>query len=472
MRPAAFSPRHRKKMSWDNTPAPAGDFASAPAADEAWGSGAANATEHNGSDHGPDSTKCFSCGEMGHRAADCPTPREMTCRFCHQPGHMVKDCPDKPPMKCENCGQDGHMKYNCENARLINRDHVATISPEEAWAKIRNAVSDRDIDDVKDAVQEYVKALDGSVTYRDLQEGFINEGINLFIIPMERPLAPVFTNMDLQGNMGKKYTVSYRFSEKPNRPREAEAFPKSREELLARLDDAGEAVNSGRSLCHNCGELGHTFKHCTQDRVDKPDAPKIACSNCGEEGHRIRDCQQPRVDKFACRNCGYVKLVPFIACAALTRDDSKSGHKASDCEEPPNLDNVECRKCGERGHFSRDCPQAGPRGCHNCGQEGHISKDCDQPRNMDNVTCRNCEKTGHVSRDCPEPKDWSKVQCSNCQQYGHTKVRCQQAPADSDAFASQGYDAGTNVASGPVDDGWGPTATATSKTGASQDAGW
>ncbi|PFH60710.1 hypothetical protein XA68_10509 [Ophiocordyceps unilateralis] len=418
-------------MFWDN-PSTAAD---------------ADATEANGghdSSRGPDMAEngagtgaCYNCGEIGHRAADCPTPREVTCRYCNQPGHMVKDCPEKPAMMCENCGEEGHTKNRCENARKINRDHVATLSPDDAWAKIKRAVAERDMDDVKEAVQEYVKALEGAVTYRDLQEGLINEGINLFIIGIERPLAPVFTNMDLQGNMGKKFSISFRFSEKPDRPREAEAFPKSRDELLARLEDAGEVVNNGRSLCHNCGELGHVAKYCTQERVDKPEGPKITCTNCGEDGHRLRDCPQPRVDRFACRNCG------------------KSGHKATDCEEPANLDNVECRKCGETGHFSRDCPQAGPRGCRNCGQEGHIAKDCDQPRNMDNVICRNCEKTGHVSRDCPEPKDWSKVQCSNCQQYGHTKVRCQQPPAESEAFQDGGFDAAADNAGEPVNDTWG-----------------
>ncbi|UNI20711.1 hypothetical protein JDV02_006776 [Purpureocillium takamizusanense] len=337
--------------------------------------------------HAEAEAKCFNCGRKGHRVAECPEPRNMTCRYCKQDGHMVRDCPDKPPMVCSNCGQEGHLRNNCENARKVNRNQVADVSPDEAWAKIEKAAIERDVDDAKEAVQEYVKAVGGAITYRELQEDLLNKGVNLFLIGTERSLVTVFTNMDLQGNMGKKYSISYRFTDKPDRPREAESFPKSHEELLARLDDAGEIVNSGRSKCHNCGELGHVAKFCTQERTERPDQPKISCSNCNEEGHRLRDCPQPRVDKSACRNCG------------------KSGHRAADCEEPPNLDNVECRKCHEMGHFSKDCPQAGPRGCRNCGSEEHMARDCDQPRNMDLVTCRNCEKQGHMSRDCPEPKD-------------------------------------------------------------------
>lgn len=182
------------------------------------------------------------------------------------------------------------MRKNCENSRVINRDHIADVEPQEAIAKMKTACSERDVDDAKEAVQEYVKAVGGDVTYRELQSKFIEEGVNLWLIAAERQLVNVFTNMDLQGNTGKKYSISYRFSEKPERPREAESFPKSREELLERLDDAGEVVDSGLRKCTNCGELGHISKFCTQEKAEKSTAPIISCHNCGAEGHRIRDC--------------------------------------------------------------------------------------------------------------------------------------------------------------------------------------
>ncbi|KAI9167676.1 hexamer-binding HEXBP [Paramyrothecium foliicola] len=369
--------------------------------------------------------KCYGCGEPGHRRAECPSAGEMACRYCKQPGHLVKDCPDKPPMVCENCGEDDHMKKECQNARKIDRSRFVDISADEAWAKIKVAVSERDVDDAKEAVQEYVKALEGAPTYREIQENLIRDTVELWFIATERPLLGIFTNMDLQGNLRKKYTISYRFSENPSKPREKDGWPQNREELLERLDDAGEVVDSLLPKCLNCDEIGHTSKQCPNERVERA-KNNTTCYNCGAEGHRVRDCPEPRVDKFACKNCG------------------KSGHKVADCEEPPNPDNVECRKCGEKGHFAKDCPQGGGRACRNCGQEGHMAKECDQPRNMDTVTCRNCEKTGHFSRDCPEPKDWSKVQCSNCQQFGHTKVRCSQPPAEAAETDDFGNNAGFN----------------------------
>lgn len=215
----------------------------------------------------------------------------------------------------------GHIKAKCENPRRIDRDHIADMPADQAWAKIKSAVSERDVDDANEAIQQYIKAVDGAVTYKELQESFIREGINLWLIGIERPLIDVYTNMDIQGNTGKKYTISYRFSERPSRPRERDGWPGDRQELLVRLDNAGDAVDGGISKCLRCKELGHISKYCSAERVENEDAPKKICYNCGSEEHRVRDCKslaihsyfelllillgpEPRVDRFACKNCG------------------------------------------------------------------------------------------------------------------------------------------------------------------------
>lgn len=183
--------------------------------------------------------------------------------------------------------------------------------------------------------------------------------MGLYLIATERTLLPAYTNMDLQGHLGKKYSVSYRFSDKPGRPREREGWPNSMEEILERLKDAGEVVPTGLPRCSNCSEMGHIAKSCPQEKVERTER-QVACSNCSSEGHRLRDCPEPRVDKFACKNCG------------------KPGHKAKECEE------TKCRNCDALGHTARDCPE---------------------PKNPKNVQCRNCDEMGHFSKDCPKPRD-------------------------------------------------------------------
>ncbi|KAI1845119.1 hypothetical protein JX266_008666 [Neoarthrinium moseri] len=377
---------------------------------------------------------CFNCGEEGHMKADCPKPRVMRCRHCNaeghtmarcpdpscppqepreftgecrvcgKEGHRAADCPDKPPMICRNCEEEGHAASDCKNPRKINRDNVAEVSAEDAWAKITQGAQDKDMDDVKEGILEYCKALP-ELTYYELESAFRNLNIGVYIIAVEKPqMIGALTNMDLQGNLNKKYQVTYRFQSGPARAREAQYFPKGTAENLERLNDAGEPVNSGLLKCNNCDEYGHTSKSCPSDRVEK-ERVVVKCYNCGPT---------PRVDKFACKNCG------------------QPGHKAQECPEPPNPANVDCRKCGEKGHFSRDCPQGGGGGgaCHNCGQEGHRAKECSEPKKL---ICRNCDEEGHSSRECPKPRDYSRVKCSNCGEMGHTKVRCKQAIPNPDA---------------------------------------
>lgn len=64
--------------------------------------------------------------------------------------------------------------------------------------------------------------------------------------------------------------------------------------------------------------------------------PAVQCVYCQEEGHRARDCPKERINPHACKNC------------------KQEGHNAKECPEPRSAEGVECRKCNETGHFSRD----------------------------------------------------------------------------------------------------------------------
>ena len=76
----------------------------------------------------------------------------------------------------------------------------------------------------------------------------------------------------------------------------------------------------------------------------------------------------------------------------------EEGHFSRECPNASQQSDSKCYKCGEAGHFSRECPQGGGDKCFNCQGEGHISRDCPEKRKM---TCYNCNEEGHMSRDCP-----------------------------------------------------------------------
>jgi hypothetical protein len=232
----------------------------------------------------------------------------------------------------------GHNAAECKNPRKIDRSAMNELKTEEAWAGLVKAVKERDIDDVKEAVQVYVKS-QPDLTYVDLEKALREQEQALYLIAVKKEaLLTSLTNMDLQGNLDREYTVTYRFDDKPARPRERNIWPKDGAENLKRLENAGEVVDRGIPKCTNCGELGHISKHCTQEK-NEAERVVIKCYNCDKEGHRIRDCRsttwltdcvkkneftdtniqgtEARVDKFACKNCG------------------KGGHKAADCKLHP-----------------------------------------------------------------------------------------------------------------------------------------
>ncbi|XP_050907359.1 uncharacterized protein LOC127120836 [Lathyrus oleraceus] len=60
-------------------------------------------------------SKCFKCGEPGHRADSC-TKRVLRCFRCGQTGHRVTECKDAGPT-CFNCGEKGHISSQCSKPK-------------------------------------------------------------------------------------------------------------------------------------------------------------------------------------------------------------------------------------------------------------------------------------------------------------------------------------------------------------------
>ena len=177
----------------------------------------------------------------------------------------------------------GHVALDCKNARKIDRSHIPDVPAEDAWVELKAASDERDLDDIKEAAMKYIKATPDA-TYHQLENAFRAQKMNIYLIAIEKELALTYTNMDLQGNLDKKYSISWRLSPNHQRPKEKDAWPASPEENLERLKDAGEPVDRGIPKCSNCETLGHTKKNCPEEKQENTDRAEVKCFNCDSIG--------------------------------------------------------------------------------------------------------------------------------------------------------------------------------------------
>ena len=141
------------------------------------------------------------------------------------------------------------------------------------------------MDDITEAAEKYFKSAPDA-TYQQIEHAFRTQDIKVYLIAIEKELNVTYTNMDLQGNLERKYTVTWRLSDKPLRPKEKDLWPPTPEENFERLANAGKAVDRGIIKCSNCDELGHGFKSCPQEKMENADKAVVKCYNCEEIGHR------------------------------------------------------------------------------------------------------------------------------------------------------------------------------------------
>ncbi|KAK5086765.1 hypothetical protein LTS08_007178 [Lithohypha guttulata] len=259
---------------------------------------------------------CFNCGEEGHNKADCTKPRVFTgtCRTCNQEGHRASDCPSKPKF-CKQCmTENDHDTIDCKNKKVVDNSSIPEVSEKEAWAMVMAASDDLDVDDFKEAVKILSKA-NPDLTYVQIEKELRKRGSKIFLIGLKKEVAVAYTNVSLQGDINKTYTLGvFTKTDSCPRPILMPAWPKGPEDNLARLEHTGLPMERGIQICNNCGEPGHLRKDCEQERAPV-EAKKISCVLCDQDGHRARDCSR-------------------------------------ECPEEKNWDKVTCRHCGETGHAS------------------------------------------------------------------------------------------------------------------------
>jgi len=113
---------------------------------------------------------------------------------------------------------------------------------------------------------------------------------------------------------------------------------------------------------------------------------------------------------------------PLASTAPPARAAARPTHPA----HTPAAPSTPCPRCGQIGHWARDCPQpprrtpgasatlnahappftasdpsAPPAPCHRCGKGGHWAKDCTLRQRPAHPLCFHCGQPGHRQRECP-----------------------------------------------------------------------
>ena len=187
---------------------------------------------------------------------------------------------------------------------MLDWTHHPEVESEEAWEQLKKADVTKDIDDIREAFEIYCRNTP-TAELQAIEQRLRAEEMNLHLVAMEKELPSNKTNVDLQNNMDRTYSVVLQLSARSKRSKQMTSMlASSAEENFARLADCGFIVKSPIPVCFKCSCKGHRSAECTSDIIPEQSRKVIIiCSNCGEEGHRLRVCPQPRKDDL-CRNCG------------------------------------------------------------------------------------------------------------------------------------------------------------------------
>lgn len=93
------------------------------------------------------------------------------------------------------------------------------------------------------------------MTFEELEPVFRDAKMNTFLIAKEQNISKTHTIVNLQGKTGMKYAVNIQFTDKPRRARFSEGWPKTPEENMVRLTEAGFIMDSLQPKCRNCDRM-------------------------------------------------------------------------------------------------------------------------------------------------------------------------------------------------------------------------
>ena len=194
--------------------------------------------------------------------------------------------------------------------------------------------------------------------------------------------------------------------------RQGDDEPAPAKKLRAGPPVGEQETKKSADTCYKCGKAGHWARDCPEAAAraadggapadDLPPQPPKECpGGCGEcamltsrsernPNRRFYTCPKPREER-----CGFFEWFDPPPGGAA---DGGASQPAGAAATGGGGGGGNCFKCGQAGHWSRDCPNAGGGGgggyagggggggatgggggggnCFKCGQPGHWSRDC------------------------------------------------------------------------------------------------
>lgn len=185
------------------------------------------------------------------------------------------------------------------------------------------------------------------------------------------------------------------------------------------------------------------------DAIPQQECPECRAACDVRTSHSVNN---PNRKYYKC-HCGYFNWCDTAAPSSPKRRKISSTSQNNSQPQQQQIDPSACYKCGESGHYARDCPKATSteKTCYKCGQPGHYARDCQfsslavapiSSAGSSSSACYRCGKSGHYARDCPTYTSGrvgvgSFGNCYKCNQSGHFARDCtnQQQPESGGARA-------------------------------------
>nr|QOW95195.1 vasa [Ptychodera flava] len=207
---------------------------------------------------------------------------------------------------------------------------------------------------------------------------------------------------------------------------------------ISRDCPSGGGGGGGSRSCYKCGEEGHMSRDCPSGGGGGK-GKGGACFKCGEEGHMSREC--PNGGGGGQRRGGFGKSDGDSGSGGFGKPRGGFGQWNNDSEDKPQggfgrgrggfgMANGDADKpkgfggFGKRGGFgSSDDGDEMPRigggfgdksdkksggGCFKCGESGHFSRECPNADSSGgggggggDGSCFKCGESGHFARECP-----------------------------------------------------------------------